>query len=688
VRTRSGSEPEPEPQHDASSAASSTSTSPNLEFHQRTKHSFEASSPKEEEDALHMPSVFFYEDYPNSGRPRLPHDGAANNLINTVLDNALRVTTWKSVQVSATDFIKWSLRVYPSSGALYGTEVYFVFGHTLNTSASSSSPSESADELAQQASGAPAPGGGRTTTRPATSMSYSLLHYDARDHVLRKVPVDVGTRAPPAPDQEDQKRTGTSAHGARELLGIAFTTIWQRQSYKYGERGLRYALLDVGHVLAAVQFALEELVSGGVGVGQHQGASSGRSSKHVPRTGILGQDVERFFRKHILPSSEEFVCFLDLRALRQFQLFGGEGENAKDEVAAALADGKTDTQKERLDGVDSSARSGKLLLDHDYYGSTFRMYDSVRNLTRHWRRMHNFFSAEDHEEEEQDQEETGRSTEMNVRRSPPRAIQQRTSAPESLFSLHAAIVDGRSSATRTQLVHDQQVSLMVEERRTAASFDRKAAQESPLPAHKFHFLLAATRVWAGERLRQKLLLFVHSVAGYVPGLYVWDTWSPSSAEEHEYTEGRQKQQERELRPVLLTALQQGDDQSRILGQNAACGQKLGGDGYFALAVLSADIAHNDYRDEHVRAGIVVHRLYLGAELLRINTNMLLEAAGTEDVADPSDTTSGGAAPVRASGMGCYVDEYFDELLLAGWTDPQKQKPLYMAAVGPVVNEAR
>ena len=42
--------------------------------------------------------------------------------------------------------------------------------------------------------------------------------------------------------------------------GFLLSTIFQRQTYKYGERGLRYALLDAGHVLGAIEFAAHRIV--------------------------------------------------------------------------------------------------------------------------------------------------------------------------------------------------------------------------------------------------------------------------------------------------------------------------------------------------------------------------------------------------------------------------------------------
>ncbi|CAD7936518.1 unnamed protein product [Amoebophrya sp. A120] len=256
-----------------------------LWFHDRTQHTFDASSPKEEEPAAAvgvMPSVFYYEDYEKrrelieaeqpqlqrrggprndiSERPRVPNScleveqsenlnkcdrcgsiaaltavlerlqkldcavpvGAdeyedvdqaslgpskertspethtecdshnkywskpcrgVNSTVATpalaadimkpvaryVATNALKITQWKSLQVGPEAFVKWSLRVYPSSGALYGTEIYFLFYQTataqeirFRSQQAHATPPDFARSRILANSGADQPGGTRS----------------------------------------------------------------------------------------------------------------------------------------------------------------------------------------------------------------------------------------------------------------------------------------------------------------------------------------------------------------------------------------------------------------------------------------------------------------------------------------------------------------------------------------------
>lgn len=95
---------------------------------------------------------------------------------------------------------RWAVRVNPSSGNLHPTEAYL---------------------LAQGVAGLPD----------------GLWHYAPREHALEQ---RAGCAAP-------------AAGGARLWVGLS--SIHWREAWKYGERALRYCLLDAGHALGALRYA-------------------------------------------------------------------------------------------------------------------------------------------------------------------------------------------------------------------------------------------------------------------------------------------------------------------------------------------------------------------------------------------------------------------------------------------------
>lgn len=111
-----------------------------------------------------------------------------------LLELSLGLSCWKAVQGS-----RWALRMNPSSGNLHPTESYLLLPKL--------------DEL-----------------------DSGVYHYAPYIHSLeQRLPL-----------------TGMQAgHG----FFLGFTTIFWRESWKYGERAFRYCNLDLGHALAAVRFA-------------------------------------------------------------------------------------------------------------------------------------------------------------------------------------------------------------------------------------------------------------------------------------------------------------------------------------------------------------------------------------------------------------------------------------------------
>ncbi|MCK8601238.1 SagB/ThcOx family dehydrogenase [Desulfoferrobacter suflitae] len=119
-----------------------------------------------------------------------------------LLELSLGLSAWKSAAGN-----RWSLRMNPSSGNLHPTECHLIL--------------------------------------PPTSSSESgLFHYNAFTHSLElraRVPAEVWRRV--------------IQHFGTEGFLMALTSIFWRESWKYGERAFRYCNHDVGHALAAVSFA-------------------------------------------------------------------------------------------------------------------------------------------------------------------------------------------------------------------------------------------------------------------------------------------------------------------------------------------------------------------------------------------------------------------------------------------------
>jgi SagB-type dehydrogenase family enzyme len=105
---------------------------------------------------------------------------------------------------------RWYLRVNPSSGNLHPTEAYLIAG-----------------PMATSSPGLFPPG---------------LYHYAPKSHALEKL----------ASMEEESWQALKIPNGT---LLLALTSIYWRESWKYGERAFRYSMLDVGHALAAVAVA-------------------------------------------------------------------------------------------------------------------------------------------------------------------------------------------------------------------------------------------------------------------------------------------------------------------------------------------------------------------------------------------------------------------------------------------------
>jgi len=139
---------------------------------------------------------------------RVPPAALDRHFVSQLLFDSLALSAWKVAGPN-----RWALRVNPSSGNLHPTEGYVV--------------SDAVPGLL------PAPG---------------VLHYAPAAHALE-------LRRALSPTEWDLLRRGLP-QGA---LLVALTSIPWRESWKYGERALRYCHHDVGHAIAAVTLAASAL---------------------------------------------------------------------------------------------------------------------------------------------------------------------------------------------------------------------------------------------------------------------------------------------------------------------------------------------------------------------------------------------------------------------------------------------
>jgi SagB-type dehydrogenase family enzyme len=130
------------------------------------------------------------------------------DFISHLFCESLAISAWKQAGNS-----RWSLRVNPSSGDLHPTEAYLIAGPIKDIS-------ETAD----------------------------VYHYSPYAHALeRRVTLT-------------HEEWATLSHGLPPgTLLIVLTSIYWRESWKYGERAFRYCHHDVGHAIGALTFAAAAL---------------------------------------------------------------------------------------------------------------------------------------------------------------------------------------------------------------------------------------------------------------------------------------------------------------------------------------------------------------------------------------------------------------------------------------------
>lgn len=134
----------------------------------------------------------------------VPPRALDRSAVSQLFYDSLAISAWKELQGST-----WSLRVNPSSGNLHPTEGYLITG--------------------------PVPG---LLERPA------ICHYSPYLHVLEERT---------ALEHSEWVALSEGLPGGSVLVGL--TSIYWRESWKYGERAFRYCQHDVGHALGALAMA-------------------------------------------------------------------------------------------------------------------------------------------------------------------------------------------------------------------------------------------------------------------------------------------------------------------------------------------------------------------------------------------------------------------------------------------------
>ncbi|KPJ78337.1 MAG: hypothetical protein AMJ54_04285 [Deltaproteobacteria bacterium SG8_13] len=192
-----------------------------IEYHDRSKHHYhQYARSAGRMDWENQPIPFrFYDDSIRVSLPFLQTDPAVNHahlfrragrsaapftLVNIagLLELSLALSAWKSLGNS-----RWSLRINPSSGNLHPTEAYLILPET-------------------------------------DALQPGLYHYNPLLHGLERRAV-----ASPALGEQIESHFGTGGF----LIGLS--SIFWRESWKYGERAFRYCNHDVGHAVAALSLA-------------------------------------------------------------------------------------------------------------------------------------------------------------------------------------------------------------------------------------------------------------------------------------------------------------------------------------------------------------------------------------------------------------------------------------------------
>ena len=153
--------------------------------------------------------------------------------ISSFFYDSLAISAWKQAGNS-----RWSLRINPSSGDLHPTEAYLISGPISGLTEES-----------------------------------GVYHYSAYRHALERRLVL---------SSDEWNSIGHNLPGGS--LIIALTSIYWRESWKYGERAFRYCHHDVGHAIGTITFA-------GLALGWHTSLLHSISDDDLEK--LLGIDLQK-----------------------------------------------------------------------------------------------------------------------------------------------------------------------------------------------------------------------------------------------------------------------------------------------------------------------------------------------------------------------------------------------------------
>ena len=211
--------------------------------------------------------------------------------------------------------------------------------------------------------------------------------------------------------------------------------------------------------------------------------------------------------------------------------------------------------------------------------------------------------------------------------------------------------------------HNLAASQLIRQRRSAQHFNAQAAD---LPLSDFHRLLAALlpnqkppfSSWHWEPAVH-IVLFVHRVAGLVPGLYCLPRTDAALAALKQAFSASFAWQAIDA-PVPLYLLAPGN--VRSTAKTFSCHQAIASDSFFSLGMLS------EFADPIAAAPWTYRRLFWECGLLGQSLYLEAEAAG-----------------VRGTGIGCFFDDLVHGLL--GLQDNRWQS-LYHFTVGAALEDTR
>jgi len=493
--------------------------------------------------------------------------------ISRLFYESLAISAWKQAGEN-----RWSLRVNPSSGDLHPTEAYLVAG-----------PIKYLSEVT------------------------AVYHYSAFGHALERRVI-----------LTNEEWDAISQNLPPDSLLISLSSIYWRESWKYGERAFRYCHHDVGHAIGTVTFAA---------------ATLGWKTKLIHS--VTDDDLATLLGLHQQDGieAEHPDCLL---------VIFPAGENI---TPTDLIINLSTALLERLKANDFEGRPNTLSKHHHEWP----IIDTVAEACRFdgqctLNHKHDYMDAGG---------TTPRTGEVELRR-------------ERQPRVTPGAVTGDSRVehnSKNEFADDRQISArkIIRERRSALAMDGRTT----ISKETFYRMMVHVSPHLGKniievlpwRARVSLAIFIHRVDDLPTGLYILvrDPGHESSLKKALRSEFRWDKVEGCPEFLHLYLLQEADarDAARIIN----CHQDIAADGSFSLGMLAefdASLEQNNtlfYPRLFWETGLIGQILYLEAE----------------------------AVGIRSTGIGCFFDDAMHEVL--GISDHSWQS-LYHFTVGKPVDDPR